>query len=126
MPEQNPYPNESKEDYKERIKKLKAKTSKMRLAFVGPGYKAPKGFIPDLSPENMKKLNNITVGLACLVLSTGVMAQGVTDDEVVLGTSTALSGPAALWGVSASRAAQIRFDMVNAVSYTHLTLPTKA
>ncbi len=31
MPEQSPYPNESKEDYKERIKKLKAKTSKMRL-----------------------------------------------------------------------------------------------
>ena len=59
MPEQSPYPNESKEDYKERIKKLKAKTSKMRLAFVGPGYKAPKGFIPDLSPENMKKINNI-------------------------------------------------------------------
>tara|TARA_R110002049_G_scaffold183364_1_gene351289 strand:+ start:101 stop:370 length:270 start_codon:yes stop_codon:yes gene_type:complete len=34
MPEQSPYPNESKEDYKERIKKLKAKTSKMRLAGV--------------------------------------------------------------------------------------------
>ena len=34
MPEQSPYPNESKEDYKERIKKLKAKTSKMRLAIV--------------------------------------------------------------------------------------------
>ena len=34
MPEQSPYPNESKEDYKERIKKLKAKTSKMRLAVI--------------------------------------------------------------------------------------------
>ncbi len=34
MPEQSPYPNESKEDYKKRIKKLKAKTSKMRLAVV--------------------------------------------------------------------------------------------
>ena len=45
--------------HKERVKKLKAKTSKMRLAIVGPGYKAPKGFIPDLSPENMKKINNI-------------------------------------------------------------------
>ena len=32
MPEQSPYPNESKEDYKERVKKLKARTSKMRLA----------------------------------------------------------------------------------------------
>ena len=61
----------------------------------------------------MKKLNKITAGLVCLALSAGVMAQGVTDDEVVLGTSTALSGPAALWGVSASRAAQIRFDMAN-------------
>jgi len=47
----------------------------------------------------MKKLNNITAGLVCLALSAGVIAQGVTDDEVVLGTSTALSGPAALWGV---------------------------
>ena len=45
----------------------------------------------------MKKLNKITAGLACLALSAGVMAQGVTDDEVLLGTSTALSGPAALW-----------------------------
>ena len=61
----------------------------------------------------MKKLNKITAGLACLALSAGVMAQGVTDDEVLLGTSTALSGPAALWGVAASQAAQIRFDMVN-------------
>ena len=63
--------------------------------------------------KTMQKLNNITAGLACLALSAGVMAQGVTDDEVVLGTSTALSGPAALWGVAASRAAQIRFDMAN-------------
>jgi len=67
----------------------------------------------------MKKLFKITAGLACLALSAGVMAQGVTDDEVVLGTSTALSGPAALWGVSASRAAQIRFDMANESGGVH-------
>ena len=42
MPEQSPYPNESKEDYKERIKKLKAKTSKMRLAVIDK--KKKKGF----------------------------------------------------------------------------------
>ena len=41
MPEQSPYPNESKEDYKERIKKLKARTSKMRLAIV---KKKEKGY----------------------------------------------------------------------------------
>ena len=28
MPEQSPYPNESKEDYKERIKKLKPQVAK--------------------------------------------------------------------------------------------------
>ena len=34
MPEQSRYPNESQEHYKQRIKKLKARTSKMRLAVV--------------------------------------------------------------------------------------------
>ena len=32
----------------------------------------------------MKKLNKITAGLACLALSAGGMAQGVTDDEGLL------------------------------------------
>ena len=35
MPEQSRYPNESEKDHKERIKKLKARTSKMRLAVAG-------------------------------------------------------------------------------------------
>jgi hypothetical protein len=34
MPEQSRYPNESQEHYKQRIKKLKARTSKMKLAVV--------------------------------------------------------------------------------------------
>ena len=67
----------------------------------------------------MKKLNKVVAGFACLFLSAGVVAQGVTDDEVVIGTSTALSGPAALWGVAASQAAQIRFDMANEKGGVH-------
>ena len=45
MPEQSPYPNESKEDYKKRIKKLKAKTSKMRLAVIKKKKKDDEGDI---------------------------------------------------------------------------------
>ena len=60
MPEQSPYPNESKEDYKERVKKLKARTSKMRLAVVKKKYATT---IEDLkaglklSPESQAKVD---------------------------------------------------------------------
>ena len=62
MPEQSPYPNESKEDYKERIKKLKAKTSKMRLAVANKklAKKDSRGFdivddAPDFDISSFKK-----------------------------------------------------------------------
>ena len=62
MPEQSPYPNESKEDYKQRIKKLKAKTSKMRLAVANKklAKKDSRGFhkiedAPDFDISSFKK-----------------------------------------------------------------------
>lgn len=39
--------------------------------------------------------------------------RGVTATEIVLGTHTDLSGPAATYGVSSSNAVKMRFDEVN-------------
>ena len=64
MPEQSRYPNESQEDYKQRIKKLKARTSKMRLAVVKKkssvygDYLTPKEAKP--AYKELFKKNNIT------------------------------------------------------------------
>ena len=68
----------------------------------------------------MKLVNKLATAVACMGLATSALAtQGVTDDEIVIGTATALSGPAAVWGVAASQAAQIRYDMVNAEGGVH-------
>jgi branched-chain amino acid transport system substrate-binding protein len=55
--------------------------------------------------------------LAALAAASAGLAQtdnrGVTKSEVVLGTHTDLSGPAATYGVSSSNAVKMRFDEVN-------------
>jgi branched-chain amino acid transport system substrate-binding protein len=45
--------------------------------------------------------------------------RGVTDDEIVLGVYTDLSGATAIWGVGATNAARMRFDEVNAAGGVH-------
>ena len=45
--------------------------------------------------------------------------RGVTDDEIVLGSYTDLSGPTAIWGVGATNGARMRFDAVNAAGGVH-------
>ncbi len=49
-----------------------------------------------------KRLIALVLGLLFIIpiLSAGVFAAGVTDTEVVVGVTTPLSGPAALWGVT--------------------------
>src|SRR5512132_4735752 len=65
----------------------------------------------------MKKM--MVVGmLAAAVALAGIAAaqaptRGVTPTEVVLGSHTDLSGPAATYGVSSSNAVKMRFDEVN-------------
>ena len=75
---------------------------------------------------------------------------GVTESEIVIGAHTDLTGPIAIWGTGIANGARMRFGEANdtggvhgrqiryiledaqyqvpraAVSYTHLTLPTKA
>ena len=45
--------------------------------------------------------------------------QGVTTEEIVLGTHTDLSGPVAIWGVGSINGARMRFDAVNAAGGVH-------
>lgn len=50
---------------------------------------------------------------------SAVAVRGVTDDEVVLGAHTDLSGPVAIWGVGVTNGARMRFDEVNAAGGVH-------
>ena len=65
----------------------------------------------------MKKLLTVGVLVGAVALTGVAMGQGptrgVTATEVVLGTHTDLSGPAATYGVSSSNAVKMRFDEVN-------------
>jgi branched-chain amino acid transport system substrate-binding protein len=66
---------------------------------------------------NCRWLSRIFLGIATVLLTGTVHAQastGVTDTEVVLGQSAALSGPAATLGVEMRDGALAYFDAVNA------------
>lgn len=51
--------------------------------------------------------------IAGLGVAVQAGAQGVTKDEIVVGTHTALSGPVAGWGIDATNGIRMRFDEVN-------------
>ena len=65
----------------------------------------------------MKKRVAVGVLVGAVALAGVAMGQGgvrgVTPTEIVLGTHTDLSGPAATYGVSSSNAVKMRFDEVN-------------
>ncbi|MCZ6709391.1 MAG: ABC transporter substrate-binding protein [Gammaproteobacteria bacterium] len=53
------------------------------------------------------------------VAEVAAAVRGVSDDEIVLGVHTDLSGPTAIWGVGATNAARMRFDAVNTAGGIH-------
>ena len=59
------------------------------------------------------------VALGGQALAQGKAVQGVTKDEVVIGSHTDLSGPAAIWGVSVTNGLRMRLDEVNATGGVH-------
>ncbi|MBM3555386.1 MAG: ABC transporter substrate-binding protein, partial [Alphaproteobacteria bacterium] len=65
----------------------------------------------------------ITTALVSTLLAGTVLAQGkgqgVTKTEIILGSHTDLSGPAAIWGTSVRNGMQMRFDEVNALGGIH-------
>ena len=54
-----------------------------------------------------------------LAMAPAQATQGVSDDEIVIGAHTALSGPAAIWGVDSTRLARMMFEEVNAKGGIH-------
>jgi ABC-type branched-subunit amino acid transport system substrate-binding protein len=53
-----------------------------------------------------------TAGLSCAAPPDEGGVRGVTDDTIVIGTFSPLTGPAALWG-AVGRGAELYFDMIN-------------
>ncbi len=51
--------------------------------------------------------------------SAASKTQGVSDSEIVLGTHTDLSGPAAIWGVGSISGARMRFEEANEAGGVH-------
>ena len=88
----------------------------------------------------------LTLAVGPSLAQTKVTNQGVSADEIVIGTHQDLSGPIKGWGVPVSNGMKLAVDEINAaggihgrklklvledsgydpktVSYTHLTLPT--
>ena len=54
-----------------------------------------------------------------MAVAAQAATRGVTQDEIVVGTHTALSGPAAGWGIDATNGMRMRFDEVNAAGGIH-------
>jgi len=54
-----------------------------------------------------------------LAVAVHAETQGVSNDEIVVGTHTALSGPVAGWGIDATQGARLRFEEVNAAGGVH-------
>lgn len=57
--------------------------------------------------------------LAALMLHSGAQAQGVSADEILLGQSTALTGPLAELGLEATAGSKAYFDYINARGGVH-------
>ena len=71
-------------------------------------------------------MRNKLLGLAAVAATAAMIAgaaqaaeRGVTDDEILIGTHTALSGPVAVWGVPSVEGMRQRFDAVNAEGGIH-------
>lgn len=66
------------------------------------------------------KQTGAALALASVVLAPAMAAQrGVTDTEIRIGSHTALSGPASIWGVTGTNTARLLFDEVNAKGGIH-------
>ena len=65
------------------------------------------------------KLSPVMLALVALATPPALAGQGVSDDEVVIGSVSDLSGPFSAFGAPAMEAAQRHFDEVNAAGGIH-------
>lgn len=69
--------------------------------------------------RNLVNLFVSFVILLGMVVAVQAETRGVTQDEIVVGTHTALSGPVAGWGIDATNGIRMRFDEANATGGIH-------
>lgn len=69
----------------------------------------------------MKNFTKMLMAATLIGLTTlpAKALQGVSDNEIVIGAHTALSGPAAIWGVGSTQMARMMFEEVNAKGGVH-------
>lgn len=81
-----------------------------------------------MANQTVKKLTILPIALGCMVLGLfgcgggaddAQTTRGVTDTEILLGSHTDLSGPAAIWGVGVTNGARMRFEQVNEAGGVH-------
>lgn len=69
--------------------------------------------------STMKMIGAAAAAVALAVTGANAAQRGVTDDEIILGVHTALSGPVAVWGVPEAEGLRMRFDEANATGGVH-------
>ncbi len=69
--------------------------------------------------RHLSKLPRIIIFLLALAATPALAGQGISDDEVVIGSVNDLSGPFSAFGAPAVEAAQRHFDAVNAAGGIH-------
>lgn len=69
--------------------------------------------------KHLSKLPPIMLTLAALAATPAFAGQGVSDDEIVIGSVNDLSGPFSAFGAPAVEGAQRHFDAVNAAGGIH-------
>lgn len=69
--------------------------------------------------RKVAKVTAITALSLCFGVSATAATQGVSKNEIVFGMHTALSGPAASWGIGSSNGIRMYFDEVNAAGGVH-------
>lgn len=69
--------------------------------------------------RKLLKMFLCVVILLVMVVAVQAGTRGVTKDQITVGTHTALSGPAASWGIDASNGVRMRFDEANEAGGIH-------
>ncbi|WP_417516269.1 ABC transporter substrate-binding protein [Minwuia sp.] len=69
--------------------------------------------------STMKMIGAAAAAAVLAVTGANAAQRGVTDDEIILGVHTALSGPVAVWGVPEAEGLRMRFDEANAKGGVH-------
>ena len=69
--------------------------------------------------RKLLKMFLCVVTLLVMVVAVQAETRGVTKNQIVVGTHTALSGPVAGWGIDATNGVRMRFDEANEAGGIH-------